>query len=325
MRAILMNKNDKSGFGLQTVDDPILSNDGVRIAIEYSSMNYKDALIVTGVGGLVREFPMVAGIDFAGHVLESNNPDFKTGDAVVCTGLGLSETHWGGYAEQACVPSNFLCHLPKGRDARWAMQLGTAGFTAMMAVIHLERAKALSLDGPVIVTGAGGGVGGIALIILAALNHQVYALSGRSELKDYLTALGAHQIVSREEARKAKQPLDSPRWSAIVDNVGGDILAGLLAQLQYNGAAALCGLAASASYSANVIPFLLRGISMHGIDSVHCPMSERLEIWKRLDQLVDDQKLESTTAETISLEQTLDYAPNLLKGQIRGRLLVKTN
>lgn len=324
MHAILIDKGEKTNtVEYKEIQSPSLSDNHVRVEVHYSSMNYKDALVLTGAPGIVRQFPMVAGIDLAGQVAESRSPDFNVGDLVVGTGWGLSEEHWGGYAEQVCLPSHFLCRLPEGRDARWAMQLGTAGLTAMMAILRLEKDGALALDAPAIVTGAGGGVGGVALIILSAKGHEVYALSGRSELDGYLRQLGAHKVIGREDARAARQPIDKPCWSAIVDNVGGDILAGLLRQLHYNGAAALCGLAASPEYSATVVPFILRGISMYGIESVQCPIGQRIEIWKRLDELVNDTKLESLTAETISLEQAISYAPKLLAGKIQGRLLVK--
>lgn len=326
MRAIVIDKGDKANSAaLKQVEAPVLEKGAVRVTVQYSCMNYKDGLVLQGIPGIVRKFPMVAGIDFAGEVAESSSADYRKGDLVVGTGWGLCEEHWGGYAEEACVPAHFLCRIPKGRDALWAMRLGTAGFTAMMATMALERDGALDIDAPVVVTGAAGGVGGMALIILSALGHKVCALSGRAELTDYLRALGADEVIGREMAREARTPLDTPRWSAIVDNVGGDILAGLLAQLHYGGATALCGLAASAQYEASVIPFILRSVSMYGIESVHCPAEQRVTVWKRLDELVDDRKLESTTAEIISLEQTLEYAPDLLAGKVRGRLLVKPN
>jgi acrylyl-CoA reductase (NADPH) len=324
MRAIVIEKEAKANVvQLRDVENPTLSDNEVRVAVQYSCMNYKDALVLSGIPGIVREFPMVAGIDFAGSVSESRCDDFSAGDLVVCTGWGLSEDHWGGYAQQACVPGSFLCKLPKGRDPLWAMQHGTAGLTAMMAVMRLEQSGCLKLDGPVIVTGAGGGVGGIAISILSALGHQVCALSGRPELEDYLRALGASELISREQAQQARTPLDTPHWAGIVDNVGGDILAGLLGQLLYNGAAALCGLAASAEYAGNVMPYLLRGITAYGIESVHCPASQRPDIWKRLGDLVDDEKLKQMAAETIGLDQVISYAPHLLAGKIRGRLLVR--
>lgn len=326
MRAIVIEKGDKKNTAvLKEMASPALSEDGVRVEVAYSSMNYKDALVLGGIPGIVQTFPMVAGIDFAGRVVESHSTHFAKGDLVVATGWGLCERYWGGYAEEVCVPAHFLCRLPAGRDARWAMQLATAGLTAMMAVMCLERNNAMDIDAPVVVTGAGGGVGSVALIILAALKRKVCALSGRPQLGDYLRALGADDVIGRDEASNARQPLDTPRWSGVIDNVGGTILAGLLSQLHYGGVAALCGLASSPQYAASVMPYILRSISVCGIESVRCPSAQRVEIWERLDKLVDDAKLDSTTCEEISLEQTLEYAPRLLAGEIRGRLLVKPN
>lgn len=327
MQAIVIEQKDKKTniVTYKEIDAPALVENGVRVRVEYSGMNYKDALVLSGIGGIVQKFPMVAGIDFAGKVIESLDKSFSVGDTVLCTGWGMVEQHWGGYADEACVPGHFLCRLPDGCDSSWAMQLGTAGFTAMMAVIRLEESGALTIDKPIAVTGAGGGVGGIALMILEKLGHKAEAISSRPELKDYFQSLGASTVIHHKEASDVKGALGAMRWAGVIDNVGGDILAGILKQLAYGGAASLCGMASSTNYPATVIPFILRGINVYGIESVHYPGELRPKIWQRLAELVDKAKLQSMISETISVKECLDYAPRLLGGKIQGRLLVKVN
>jgi len=263
---------------LEAVDEAELPPGEVTVAVEYSTLNYKDAMVLQGIGRLVRNYPHIPGIDFAGAVERSDSPEFKPGDPVILTGWRVGEVHWGGYAEQARVKASWLVRRPQGLSAAQAMAVGTAGFTAMLAVMALERHGLRPGDGEVLVTGAAGGGGSVAIALLSALGHRVAAATGRPEQRDYLIELGADDLVERAAlAVKPSRPLDSERWAGAVDAVGGNTLAMILTQLKYRASVAACGLAGGSNLPASVIPFLLRGVNLLGIDSVMCPPEERIE------------------------------------------------
>ena len=307
---------------LETLDESRLPAGEVTVAVEYSTLNYKDGMILEGQGRLVRAYPHVPGVDFAGTVLASDSPDFRPGDPVILTGWRVGELHWGGYAERARVPARFLVRRPEGLSARQAMAIGTAGFTAMLAVIALERHGLKPDAGDVLVTGAAGGVGSIAVSLLAALGYRIAASTGRPELRDYLVGLGAAELIDRAAlAAKPTRPLDRERWAGVIDAVGGMTLATVLTQLKYRASVAACGLAGGTDLPATVIPFLLRGVNLLGIDSVMCPPDERIEAWRRLARDLPLDKLEAAT-QTVSLADVPDLAPRILKGEVRGRIVV---
>lgn len=307
---------------LETLDESRLPPGDVTVAVEYSTLNYKDGMILEGQGRLVRAYPHVPGVDFAGTVLASDSPEFRPGDPVILTGWRVGELHWGGYAERARVPASFLVRRPKGLSAKQAMAIGTAGFTAMLAVIVLER-HALKPDaGEVLITGAAGGVGSIAVSLLAALGYRVAASTGRPELRDYLVGLGAAELIDRAAlAAKPTRPLDRERWAGVIDAVGGMTLATVLTQLKYRASVAACGLAGGSDLPATVIPFLLRGVNLLGIDSVMCPHDERVEAWRRLARDLPLDKLAALT-ETVPLADVPGLAPRILKGEVRGRIVI---
>ncbi|MEM6942475.1 MAG: MDR family oxidoreductase [Pseudomonadota bacterium] len=294
----------------------------VTVAVEHSTLNYKDGLCLTGQGGLVRTYPHVPGIDFAGTVEASDSAEFKPGDKVVLTGWRVGEAWWGGYAEKARVKADWLVPLPDGFDTRLAMAVGTAGFTAMLAVIALEQHGLNPGQGPVLVTGAAGGVGSVATAILAKLGHEVAAVTGRPETADYLKSLGASTIVAREElAEPSGKPLEREAWAGCVDAVGGPMLAKVLTQMNYGGSVAAVGLAGGAKLPATVIPFLLRGVNLLGIDSVMKPKPGRLEAWARLASDLPRDLLESMI-EPAGLADLPALGPAILKGQVKGRVVV---
>ena len=307
---------------LETVGESRLPPGEVTVAVEYSTLNYKDGMILQGQGRLVRQYPHVPGVDFAGTVLESQSPEFKPGDPVILTGWRVGELQWGGYAERARVKAEHLVHRPDGLSARQAMAIGTAGFTAMLAVIALERHGLRPDDGEVLVTGAAGGVGSIAVAVLAKLGHRVVASTGRPELREYLTGLGATELIDRAQLSGAPtRSLDRERWAGAVDAVGGVTLATILTQLKYRASVAACGLAGGSDLPASVIPFLLRGVSLLGIDSVMCLREERIEAWRRLARDLPFGQLERIT-ETVSLAEVPARAPRILNGEVRGRVVV---
>ena len=324
MKALIKESKDPAQRAiLKEVSQQQLPDGEVLLRVAYSGINYKDALAVTGVPGIVRQWPMVLGIDLAGSVVESQHSDFVPGQQVIATGYGIGEAHWGGYAEYARMPASWLVPVPEGRDARWAMALGTAGLTAMLSVMALEDCGALDGgDQPVVVSGAGGGVGGVAIALLAALNKSVIAVTGRPDLAPYLQQLGATELIDREDASRPCGPLEKGRWMAAVDTVGGPILARLIAQTHYGGAIAISGMAASTDYAGSVIPFILRGLTMIGIESVACPVKRRLQAWQQLDKLMPDGALTALIAGEVQPEQIAQSADQLLAGQVRGRLLV---
>ena len=294
--ALVVNKNDegKTSAAVQHISLDDLPDGDVVVAVDYSTVNYKDGLCIGPGGGLVRNYPHVPGIDFAGTVETSNDPRYKAGDKVVLTGWRVGEVHWGGYAQKARVKADWLVPLPAGLTTRQAMAVGTAGFTAMLAVMALQDHGLTAGSGPVLVTGAAGGVGSVATAILANLGHEVAAVTGRPETADYLTSLGATQIVARDEINEVtKRPLEAETWAGCVDAVGGPMLARALGQMKYGASVAAVGLAGGANLPATVIPFLLRGINLLGIDSVMQPFDNRLRAWERIATDLPMDKLEA--------------------------------
>ena len=307
---------------LERLEENALPPGEVTVDVEYSTLNYKDGLILAGLGRLVRKYPHVPGIDFAGRVSHSAVAEFRPGDAVLLTGWRVGETHWGGYAEKARVQASQLVRLPEGLGAKRAMAIGTAGFTAMLAVTALEEHGLRPGAGEVLVTGAAGGVGSVAVALLAALGYRVGASTGRMETHAYLRDLGAAEILDRATlAKPPTRPLDSERWAGAVDAVGSTTLATILTQLRYGGSVAACGLAGGGDLPASVIPFLLRGVNLLGIDSVLCPKPRRDAAWQRIARELPLAKLDSMS-ETVPLEAVIDLAPRILKGEIRGRVVV---
>ena len=317
---------DKSEAGYQAAfvyfDDADLMDGDVTVRVTHSTVNYKDGLAVTGKSPVVRRFPMIPGIDFAGIVEESSNPAWKPGDEVILNGWGVGETHLGGYAQKARVKGDWLVRLPTGMTTREAMAVGTAGFTAMLSVLALEKHGLTPKDGPIVVTGAAGGVGSVAVALLSKLGFQVIASTGRPAEADYLRGLGASEIVDRNELSAPGKPLAKERWAGGIDSVGSTTLANLLAMTKYNGAIAACGLAGGMDLPSSVAPFILRGVCLLGIDSVMCPIGPRQVAWERIAKDLDHAKLAEMTTE-IGLGDVLDVAPKILAGQLRGRTVVK--
>ena len=308
----------------QITEDQLPAGD-VTVAVEYSTVNYKDGLCIGPGGGLVRNYPHVPGIDFAGTVEASDDPRYKPGDKVVLTGWRVGEAHWGGYAQKARVKADWLVPLPEGLDTRQAMAVGTAGFTAMLAVMALEDHGLKPGKGPVLVTGAAGGVGSVAVALLAALGHEVAAVTGRPETEGYLRGLGASHIVPRAEiAETVKRPLESETWAGCVDAVGGAMLARVLGQMQYGASVAAVGLAGGAGLPATVVPFLLRGVNLLGIDSVMQPYDNRLRAWERIARDLPLDKLEAMV-HPATLADLPQLGADILKGQVQGRVVVDVN
>jgi acrylyl-CoA reductase (NADPH) len=307
---------------IESVDEALLPPGEVTVAVEYSTLNYKDGLILQGLGRLVRAYPHIPGIDFAGTVERSEAPEFAPGDPVILTGWRVGEAQWGGYAAKARVKASFLVRRPDGLTARQAMAVGTAGLTAMLAVMALEHHGLRPGAGDILVTGAAGGVGSVAVSLLSRLGHRVVASTGRPELRSYLTELGAAELIDRATlAPKPSRPLDSERWAGAVDAVGGTSLATILTQLKYRASVAACGLAGGSDLPATVIPFLLRGVNLLGIDSVMCPHDERIEAWQRLVRDLPLERLERMTR-TLPLSALPELAPQILKGGVRGRTVI---
>ena len=322
-KAIVIEKADNgTKAALTDFDEANLMDGDVTVRVEYSTLNYKDGLAITGKAPVVRRFPMIAGIDFAGTVDSSSHAAWKNGDKVILTGWGCGETHLGAYAEKARVKGDWLVPLPKTMSARDAMSIGTAGFTAMLAVMALERHGLTPASGPIAVTGAAGGVGSVAIAILAQRGFTVHAATGRPKEADYLKGLGASEIVDRKEFAGPVKPLAKERWAGAIDAVGSSTLANLLSMIRYGGAVAACGLAGGMDLPGSVAPFILRGVCLYGIDSVMCPIERRKEAWKRLETGLERQKLATMTRE-IGLSDVFRVAPEILSGQIRGRIVVK--
>jgi len=322
-RAIRIDKADKgTTAALAQFDEADLMEGDVTVRVEWSTLNYKDGLALTGKAPVVRRFPMIAGIDFAGTVEQSSNPQWKAGDRVVCTGWGMGETFLGAYAEKARVKGDWLVRRPEGMSARDAMAIGTAGFTAMLAVMALERHGVTPQSGPVVVTGAAGGVGSVATAVLAKLGYHVIASTGRASEAEYLKSLGAAEVIDRSELSGPAKPLAKERWAGGIDSVGSTTLANLLSMTTYGGAIAACGLAAGMDLPSSVAPFILRGVCLLGIDSVMCPLEARKAAWNRLARDLEPKRLAGITQE-IGLDQVIGLAPQILAGQVRGRVVVK--
>ena len=320
--AILIERDERSYRAAFTaLEEGRLPDGDVKVRVDYSTLNYKDALAITGKIPVVRQFPMVPGIDFAGTVDESSHPDFGIGDRVLLNGWGVGEVHWGGLAQLARVKSEWLIPLPAAFTARQSMAIGTAGYTAMLCVMALERHGVTPESGDILVTGAAGGVGSIAVSVLARLGFRAVAVTGRAAEADFLKHLGAAEILDRAQFEGPGKPLGKERWAGAIDVVGSHTLANVCASMRYRGVVAACGLAGGMDFPATVAPFILRGVTLVGVDSVMCPRADRLEAWRRLSQDMDADKLELLTEE-IGLSQVIDHATGLLEGRIRGRVVV---
>lgn len=324
--AILIEKDD-AGYRAATtsVDEAQLPQGDVLVDVQYSTINYKDGLAITGKSPVVRQFPMVPGIDFCGTVKQSQHPDFKTGDAVILNGWGVGETHWGGLAQQASVNGKWLIRLPSGMKPEQAMSIGTAGYTAMLCVMALQRNGLTPESGDILVTGAAGGVGSVAVALLSSLGFRVIASSGRQQEEEYLRKLGAAEIIDRNTLSEPGKPLGKERWAGAVDSVGSHTLANVCAGTKYRGAIAACGLAQGLDFPASVAPFILRGITLVGIDSVHCPIKERQQAWDRLSNELDPAKLALIGSRTVGLNEVIPLASQILEGKVRGRIVVDVN
>jgi acrylyl-CoA reductase (NADPH) len=322
-RAIVINKSAAGqDVRLADFDEKDLMEGDVTVAVDWSTVNYKDGLALTGKAPVVRRFPMIPGIDFAGTIESSSHPAWKAGDKVILNGWGLGETHLGAYAEKARVKGDWLVRLPGTMSARDAMAIGTAGYTAMLAVMALEHAGVTPSRGPVVVTGAAGGVGSVAIAILAKLGYAVTASTGRSSEIDYLKGLGAADIIDRKELTGSPRALAKERWAGGIDAVGSTTLANVLSMTRYGGAVAACGLAGGMDLPTSVAPFILRGVSLIGIDSVMCPMELRQQAWRRLETELDRGKIAAMTSE-IDLANVIEAGARIVDGQVRGRIVVK--
>ena len=322
-RAIVIEKSAAGqDVRLAEFDEKDLMEGDVTVAVDWSTVNYKDGLALTGKAPVVRRFPMIPGIDFAGTIESSSHPAWKAGDKVILNGWGLGETHLGAYAEKARVKGDWLVRLPGTMSARDAMAIGTAGYTAMLAVMALQRAGVTPSRGPVVVTGAAGGVGSVAIAILAKLGYAVTASTGRPSETDYLKGLGAADIIDRKELTGSPRALGKERWAGGIDVVGSTTLANVLSMTRYGGAVAACGLAGGMDLPTSVAPFILRGVSLIGIDSVMCPMELRQQAWQRLETELDRGKIEAMTSE-IALANVIGAGARIVDGQVRGRIVVK--
>lgn len=325
MQAILINKDD-SGYSAQMsqIEEQQLPEGDVLIQVDYSTLNYKDSLAITGASPVVRNFPMVPGIDFAGTVEHSDHADFKAGDQVVLNGFGVGEGHWGGLAQKARVKGDWLVPLPTAFTPKQAMTIGTAGYTAMLCVMALEQQGVNPDQGEILVTGAVGGVGSVAVSLLAKLGYTVVASSGRPEEKDYLLSLGATQVMDRNELSEKGRPLAKERWAGAIDVAGSHTLANICASMKYGGTVAACGLAQGYDLPATVMPFILRGVTLAGIDSVYRPKADRIAAWNRLAEDLDLTHLDAIMTE-ITLSQALETAQEQMQGLTRGRFVVNVN
>jgi acrylyl-CoA reductase (NADPH) len=324
-KAILIEKDD-SGYraGVKEIDEAELPAGEVGVRIAYSTINYKDGLALTGKSPVVRKFPLVAGIDFAGVVETSDDPRYRPGDAVLLNGWGVGESHWGGLAQRARVKADWLVPLPDGLSARQAMAIGTAGYTAMLCVLALEHHDIQPEAGDILVTGANGGVGSVAITLLSRLGYRVVASTGRPQEADFLRSLGAADVIAREELNSPGKPLAKERWAGVVDSVGSHTLANACAGTRYGGAVAACGLAQGMDFPASVAPFILRGVTLYGVDSVMAPLARRVAAWSRLAADLDLARLDSLTTE-IPLSSAVAAGHDILAGRIRGRVVVDVN
>jgi acrylyl-CoA reductase (NADPH) len=325
VKAILIEKSDAGQqAAVREVDEAGLPEGEVTVRVDYSTVNYKDGLALTGKSPVVRRFPMVPGIDFCGTVEASSDPQWKAGDRVILDGWGVGESHWGGLAQRARVKGAWLVRLPERLSPRQAMAIGTAGYTAMLCVMALRRHGVTPGDGEVLVTGAAGGVGSTAIALLAGEGYRVVASTGRLAEADYLKGLGAAEVVDRAQFAAAGKPLAKERWAGAVDSVGSHTLANICASLRYGGAVAACGLAGGMDFPASVAPFILRGVTLYGIDSVMAPLRARREAWDALAARLDRGKLDAMTTE-IALAEAIPAATRILAGKVRGRLVVDVN
>ncbi len=321
-KAIVITKTEAGQTArLTDFDENDLMDGDVTVRVEWSTLNYKDGLALTGKSPVVRRFPMIAGIDLAGTVESSSHPGWRQGDKVVLNGWGLGETHLGAYAEKARVKGDWLMRLPATMTTREAMAIGTAGYTAMLAVMALERAGIVPARGPVVVTGAAGGVGSVAVALLARLGYPVIAATGRPEEAAYLKGLGAAEIIERKELTGPARPIAKERWAGGIDAVGSTTLANVLSMTRYGGAVAACGLAGGMDLPTSVAPFILRGVSLLGIDSVMCPLPLRQEAWRRLERDLDRAKIAAMTGE-IGLAEVIEAGARIIAGKVRGRIVV---
>lgn len=321
-QALLLHEDDgRTRPELATLSNDDLPPGDVLLAVRYSSLNYKDGLAVTGKGKIVRRWPLVPGIDLAGEVLQSDSAAFRPGDLVVLTGWGVGEQYWGGYSQRQRVRSEWLVPLPDGLDCRAAMAVGTAGLTAMLCVMTLEEAGVRPEDGDIVVTGASGGVGSIATALLAGLGYAVTAVSGKPDADDYLHRLGARAILRRESMSEPARPLEKQRWAGAVDTVGGTTLARILAETGYNGCVAACGLAGGADLPTTVMPFILRNVSLRGVDSVQCPLPRRQVAWRRIAAELPPEAL-GEIGRTATLAEIPQLAEEIVAGRVRGRVIV---
>ncbi len=324
-RALRVEKVDGTQkAAIAVVDDTALMDGDVTIAVDYSTINYKDGLALTGRGPIIKTFPLIPGIDLAGSVEASTNTEFKTGDMVVLNGWGVGETHHGGLAQRARVKGDWLIKLPSGLSTRQAMAIGTAGYTAMLSVLALEHGGVTPDAGEILVTGSAGGVGSVAIALLKKLGYRVIASTGRPELAGYLTALGAAEIIDRKTLSERGPVLGKERWAGAIDAVGSHTLVNALAQTRYGGTVAACGLVQGLDLPGTMAPFILRGVTLAGIDSVRAPKGKRVKAWERLARDLDLDKLEQMTS-VIGLEQVLEVAPRVLAGETRGRTVVDVN
>ncbi|MDB5758858.1 MAG: oxidoreductase [Burkholderia sp.] len=322
--AILLNKNDDGSTAAQLsqMDDAQLPADGdVTVAVDYSTINYKDGLAITGRAPVVRKWPMVPGIDGAGQVLESSHPDWKPGDAFILNGWGVGETHMGCLAQRARLKGDWLIRRPEGMSARTAMAIGTAGYTAMLSALALQEQGVDKDSGEILVTGASGGVGSVAIAILSGWGYKVVASTGKLAETDYLKSLGAAEVLDRAALSAPGKPLQKERWAGVIDSVGSHTLVNAIAQVRYGGVVTACGLAQGLDFPASVAPFILRGVRLIGIDSVMAPRERRIAAWSRLASDLDTAKLDAITRE-ITLAEALTQAPEIIAGKVRGRLVV---
>jgi acrylyl-CoA reductase (NADPH) len=324
-KAVLIERDERPYRAtFKSLDEGQLPAGDVTVNVDYSTLNYKDALAVTGKAPVVRQFPMVPGVDLAGSVAASANPAYRIGDRVLLNGWGVGEHHWGGFAQLARVKGDWLIPLPAAFSVRQSMAIGTAGYTAMLCVIALERHGVAPASGEILVTGAAGGVGSVAIAVLAKLGFRVAAVTGRPAEAEFLKSLGAAEILDRALFASPGKPLGKERWAGAIDVVGSHTLVNVCASMRYRGVVAACGLAGGLDFPATVAPFILRGVTLAGVDSVMCPRTDRLEAWRRLSQDLDIDKLELLTQEA-GLSQVIDYAAGLLEGRIRGRVVVDTS
>ena len=325
-KSIVIDKDDTNGYrsAVQDCDETMLPDGDVTVRVLYSTLNYKDALAITGKGPIVRKFPIVPGVDFVGIVEQSDHAHYRIGDRVILNGWGVGESHWGGLSQRARINGDWLVPLPSAMEPQQAMQIGTAGYTAMLCVMALESHGVTPNKGPIVVTGAAGGVGSIAIVLLAKLGYHVCGVTGRAEEADFLKGLGAAEVLPRDEFSAQGKPLTKERWAGAVDVVGSHVLANVCAGMRYGGVVTACGLAGGMDFPATVAPFILRGVSLIGIDSVMCPYEKRVEAWQRLARDLDFTKL-AALSEQISLSQALTTAPQLLEGKVRGRVVVDVN